>query len=128
MPILDHEMGIRPPFRNQASFTRSTLSVVHASSAGDTASITRRSSRASRGPPSEVGTTRLSAHTRYATSHVTAHEAVIEEAIAEERDAAAQREEREEEEEAKASESPPWWKAWAFTSTEKQEPATPRVV
>jgi hypothetical protein len=123
-PMTEDGFSTRPAFRNQASFTRSTLTIIHATSpASDVASVSRRSSRASRqGPLSEAGTARFSAHTRYATSHVTAHEAVIEEAIAEERDAAEVREAKEQQEAEQAEQGPAWWKAWAFTNTQASQP------
>jgi hypothetical protein len=129
LPATSEEGSIRPPFRSQTSITRSTLTVVHASGASDGASLTRGSTRASarstrtaRQVLSEMGGS-PSVHARHFTGHTSAHEAVIEEVIAEERDAAEQREIEEEEEAARAAQRRAWWKAWAFASTEP-EPET----
>jgi hypothetical protein len=116
-PLTDDEADFRPPFRSQTSFTRSTLSVVHASAASDAASSMHRSTRQA-----------LSEHARHMTAHThasAAHEVVIEEVIAEEREAAEQREAQEEAQEARAAQRPPWWKAWAFASAEPEGESTP---
>jgi hypothetical protein len=116
------EFGIRPVYRTQASFTRSTLNMVAVASS-ETGSISSRQP-----PTSEFGSRRLSVHSRYPTSHVSAHEAVIEEAMQEEIDAAEERDESEQREMEQAEQRPAWWKAWAFTSTTKQSPPTPLAV
>jgi hypothetical protein len=128
----EHGVARRPTYHAQASFTRSALSIVDgASSHGGRSpsrggrSPSRMSSRASRYAPSESGTLRLATHVRHATTGVSSHDAVVEEAIAEEREAAEEREQEELNEEDRAAQRPAWWKAWMFTNAEPGPEAAP---
>jgi hypothetical protein len=60
---------------------------------------------------------------RSGTVHVSAHEAVVHEVIAEETAAAEVRQKEEEEAEMKATRRLPWWKAWLFQSGDPPPPS-----
>jgi len=104
-------MGVRRPvYHAQASFTRSALSIVNSS----TSRISNPAVAA--GQP----TIRVVSHDRSGTLHVSAHEAVVHEVIAEETVAAEDRMREEVEAETKATRRLPWWKSWLFKTAEPE--------